>query len=71
MSRSTTPSFSAPQSFSSDASDVTVDALGLTTLSGIEKFHQLRRLSAYGNTLTDLAPLAELFSVEGAAIGLQ
>ena len=57
------------QSFSSDASDVTVDALGLTTLSGIEKFHQLRRLSAYGNTLTDLAPLAELFSVEELQLG--
>ena len=57
------------QSFSSDASDVTVDALGLTTLSGIEKFHRLRRLSAYGNTLTDLAPLAELFSVEELQLG--
>ncbi len=48
---------------------MTVDALGLTTLSGIEKFHQLRRLSAYGNTLTDLAPLAELFSVEELQLG--
>ena len=57
------------QSFSSDASDVTLDALGLTTLSGMEKFHQLRRLSAYGNTLTDLAPLAELFSVEELQLG--
>ena len=38
------------QSFSSDASDVTVDALGLTTLSGI-------------------APLAELFSVEELQLG--
>ncbi len=57
------------QSFSSDAYDVTIDALGLTTLSGIEKFHQLHRLSAYGNTLTDLAPLAELFSVEELRLG--
>lgn len=56
-------------SFSSDASDVTIDAQGLTTLAGIEKFHQLRRLSAYGNTLTDLAPLAELFSVEELRLG--
>ena len=48
---------------------MTVDALGLTTLSGIEKFHRLRRLSAYGNTLTDLAPLAELFSVEELQLG--
>ena len=57
------------QSFSSDAYDVTIDAQGLTTLSGIEKFHQLHRLSAYGNTLTDLAPLAELFSVEELRLG--
>ena len=54
------------QSFSSDASDVTVDALGLTTLSGIEKFHQLRRLSAYGNTISYVAfakPFAEGFNL--------
>ena len=54
---------------SSDAADVTVDAQGLTTLAGIEKFHRLRRLSAYGNTLSDLAPLAEVFSVEELHLG--
>ena len=48
------------QSFSSDASDVTVDALGLTTLSGIEKFHRLRRLEELQlgyNNLYDLSAL--------------
>ena len=57
------------QEFSSDASDVTIDALGLTTLSGMEKFQQLRRLSAYGNQLTSLSPLAEIYSVEELQLG--
>ena len=53
----------------SDASDVTIDALGLTSLSGIEKFLNLRRLSAYGNQLTTLTPLAEVYSIEELQLG--
>lgn len=57
------------QSFSSDSTDVSLDSLGLASLTGLEKFHQLRRLSACGNSLGELSPLAELFSVEELRLG--
>ncbi len=48
----------------SDMTEADLSAAGVTELTGLEQFAQLRRLDLRGNSVTDLTPLAGLFALE-------
>ena len=53
----------------SDMTEVDLTACGVTALTGLERFAELRRLVIAGNTVADLSPLAGLYGLETLEAG--
>lgn len=52
------------QQLSSDMAEISVISSGVASLSGLERFAELRRLDLSGNAVSDLGPLRELYGLE-------
>ncbi len=52
------------QRLSSDMTEASVVSSGVVSLSGLERFAELRRLDLSGNAVADIGPLRELYGLE-------
>ena len=53
----------------SDSTEIDLTARGLQSVGGLEDFQLLRRLILFGNEITDLSPLRELYALETLEAG--